>query len=125
MDKRTFGLTGGIVILVGVATYFVIEAVSLHRKNKKQRAIDNEVNALQEVKLLIDASADDESKSIIDETLENERTKIKIIKDKKNMQQQRIKTASQWTFNLLPAILRFFGSVVLSPPERQEKEYTR
>jgi hypothetical protein len=122
MSKKTVGIIGCVVVLTGITAYFITEAITLYRRNKKEKALKNEIKSLEETTTLIDVD-DSESKEIVCSSLKAEQEKVEIIEEKKYKQKSRIRLMCEGIFHLAPAVLRFFGDLIISDKDDIETRH--
>jgi hypothetical protein len=123
MDKSKFAFFSAIALLAGTVSYFVIEGVSLHKKNKKAKSLQTSINNLEDAKALV--AEDSESKEIVTESLNDELKKKEEISRKIEGSKNRIGIAIEATIRLTPSILDFLASLVSSSSSNESDEDDR
>jgi hypothetical protein len=124
MNNSKFALFGAAALLVGTVSYFVVEGIFLHKKNKKAKSIETSINDLADAKTLVEGE-DSETKEIVTESLNDELKKKEEISRNIEGSKTRIGIAIEVTTRIAPAILKFLAALALSPqrePIRREEE---
>jgi uncharacterized membrane protein len=119
MNKTKFAVTTAGALCIGVIVYFIVEGISLSKKKKDAKTLDSSITELENTKTLVVVG---EEKEIVEESLNHELKKKEEISENIKKSKSRIATAVDATFNILPAVLRFLGMIILSDSP-QKKRY--
>jgi tRNA threonylcarbamoyladenosine modification (KEOPS) complex Pcc1 subunit len=118
MNTSKVVLFSATALFIGTVSYFVIEGISLCKKNKKAKSIKTSINNLNDTKVLVEG--DSESQEIVDESLKDELKKDEEISRKIENSKNRIGIAIIATIKLAPSVLKFLASLALSSSKEKE-----
>jgi hypothetical protein len=122
MNRTRFAIATTGALFLGLISYFVIEGISLHRKNKKAASLKSSITELENAKALVEA---EEEKGIVEESLGDELKKKEEITANIEKSKNRLSVVANAAFRLLPSVLDLAGAVISSDSSSSKEEKCR